>query len=285
MGWPQRARAADIWDWNQQPALPPYLSALVASADPVNTSPRPSRVRFFGMASALPTDPLGIDQDDFDPANPGVPLSTPGPDTEDTCDWFTVAIGNDNPNLEFRQHGDPGGVGFYRMATQLQVVDAPSSACSVGFQAFTPAGLAQGGLAYGPTTFCPNLALCQELIDGLAIHGFVGENIQLDQQLAGQFHQRIQYGLALHQPLFPETPDQPENVYVFVQALGRYRFDASPVSSGYYGAPAANLEILPGLHWKAGDNMWWSGGVAVPVGAVGRIEDGSHLQISCMFRF
>lgn len=283
----QTSQAAEPWDWSQQTSLPPNLNALLAATDNADSSSRPNPIRLFGMTTARPTDPVGLDQDDFNPANPGVPETTPGPDGDNTADWFTVAIGNDNPYLEFRQRGDPGGTGYYRMATQVQVIDCPTSACCLGFQAYTPAGLQQGGVATGPTTFCPNLAVCQQLDDGVALHAFVGQNLQLDQRLAAsQLRQRIQYGVAVQQPLFTDVSDRTDNFYFFVQALGRYRYDASQVSSYAPGAPAASLQVLPGLQWKASDNLWWSSGFAVPVGgSTNRFDDSGHLQFTCMFRF
>jgi hypothetical protein len=288
--WPAFLRAEDTWDWTRQSLLPANLDSILAQSGPVDTTPRPAHIRLFGMTTAFLSDPVGLDQDDFNPANPGVPVRTPGPTEPDNGpDWITLAIGNDNPYFELRMPGDPGGVGFYRLASQVQVLDSSSTTCAIGLQAFTPAGLQQGGASSGPTMVCPNLALCQQIGDGAAIHGFVGENIHVDpRNLGNQVKQGVQCGVAVHQPLFPELPDRTENVYLFVQALGRLSYETAgttptTASTGNIGQQAV-LQVLPGLQWKASDNLWWSSGVVMPVGPA-RPGDTSHLQITCSFQF
>jgi hypothetical protein len=286
--WQASARAGDTWDWNREALLPPHLDSILALSGPVDTTPRPSRIRLFGMTSAFLSDPVGLDQDDFNPANPGVPLRTPGPTEPDSSpDWITLAIGNDNPYFELRMPGDPGGVGFYRLASQVQVFDSPTTTCALGLQAFTPAGMQQAGASSGPTMVCPNLSLSQQIGDGAAIHGFLGEDLHVDpRNVATQMKQRLRCGLAVHQPLFPELPDRTENVYLFVQALGRLRYDTASTmgTPGTTGSQQALLQVLPGPQWKASDNLWWSSGVVMPVGPT-RTGDTSHLQITCSFQF
>ena len=45
------------------------------------------------------------------------------PSADSGPDWLSVAMGNDNPYFEFRQPGDPGGIGFYKWYSQVQVFD------------------------------------------------------------------------------------------------------------------------------------------------------------------
>jgi hypothetical protein len=280
-----RAWAEDAWDWSKQSVLPSNLDALLATSGPVDTQPRPTQVRLFGMTSPFLGDPVGLDQDDFNPANPGVPLRTPGPSEQDGGpDWINVTIGNDNPFFELRRAGDPGGVGYYRMSSQIQVIDSPDTMCTIGMQAFTPAGLAQAGVGSGPTSVCPSVAICQQIGDGAVIYGYLGENLIADPRaISTQLRQRLTYGVAVHQPLFPELPDRTENIYLFVQALGRVHYDTATVTSST--APSAVFQVLPGLQWKASENMWWSSGVVVPLTPSSRPGDASHLQITCSFQF
>ena len=42
-----------------------------------------------------------------------------------------------------RRPGDPGGIGFYKWYSQLQVLDTGKSGVTLGFQAVMPAGLEQ----------------------------------------------------------------------------------------------------------------------------------------------
>src|SRR5262249_21766212 len=114
------------------PLVPSDLIASPAPSSPANNSSLPERIRLFRIQPGFLSDPPGLDQDDR-----GLPDLK---DADDGPDFVTVAIGNDNPFFEFRQPGDPGGVGFTRVNTQLQLFDTTRTACSLGLQAVTPGG-------------------------------------------------------------------------------------------------------------------------------------------------
>lgn len=243
--------------------------------------PRPHRVRMLGITPGFLSDPVGLDQDDFNPGNPGTPLSTPSAIVPDiNSDWATLAVGNDNPFLEPRRQGDPGGVGYYRLATQLQVIDSQTTGCTVGLQGFTPAGLQNAGMPNGPTTVLPTLGFFHLLAsEGVALQGFVGNKLSLDNRLDGQFREHFRYGMALQQPVWNDPTPEGGTTYLFLQAQGRYR-DPLPGTS----TPAALWQFLPGLSWRGRDNLWMSSGVVLPIGPARDIQPG-HLQISCSLQF
>ena len=86
---------------------------------------------------------------------------------------MSVAAGNDNPYFDFRQRNDPGGIGYTRVSTQMQLFDTTRTACSVGLQAVTPAGLQCDGVAdkMGTTVVSPAVSLfhaARRRCDGVA---------------------------------------------------------------------------------------------------------------------
>ncbi len=272
------ARGGDDSTDTQNTIQPKVLDQAIDLSE-ASPPPRPHRVRLLGMQPGFLSDPLGLDQDEGDPSYlaPALPASA---SADSGPDWITIALGPDNPYLELRRHGDPGGVGYYRLATQVQMIDSPTTACSFGLQAFTPAGFQYGGLQNGPTTICPNLSFFQMLNEqGTALQGFVGNRDCLDDRLNGQIRQRIQYGLALQQPLWLSPSPRGGMAYFFLETLGRYR-DQLP---NLY-TPLCFWEFIPGLSWRSSDNVWLSGGVLLPLGPAREIQP-SLVQLSCTFQY
>ena len=136
-----------------------------------STSDARSRGIYLFRIPAYLGDPVGLDQDD--PTNLGLPSS---PDSGP--DWLQFAMGNDNPYFDLRRRGDPGGVGYYKIASQVQLFDSPKTGCSLALQGVTPAGLEQGGNADGATVFRPAITLFHELNDGTGLQGFVGRQMR-----------------------------------------------------------------------------------------------------------
>jgi hypothetical protein len=227
------------------------------------------------MAPGFLSDPVGLDGDD---SLPGQPAATPG-DAGDGPGWLQLAVGNDNPYFDFRQPGDPGGFGFYRLNTQVQLFDSPSTSCTLGLQAVTPAGLQFAGVPDGPTVFSPAFALFHALDNGFAVQGFVGKHLQVSSTgyVPVPVQRSLQYGMAIQRPLVAAGPDGPGNLYLFVEALGQYHPTPDPA------LPPVTWEVLPGMHWQVSDSLWISSGVFMPVGP-------SHLpanrwQLTCSFQF
>jgi hypothetical protein len=233
------------------------------------TTPRTNRIRLFRIVPGFPTEPVGLDFDDPTPADSLVAADS-GPS------WLQVAFDGDNPFLDLRRRGDPGGVGYYRLCSQVQLFDSPTTSCSVGFRAVTPAGRESNGAADGPTFVSPALSFFQALEGDFALQGFVGKNMRLDLRGQPPLHHGVEYGMALNRPLTDGTSGQ-GRVYMFVEALGRYRYDGSS------DAPQAVWEMVPGVHWQMSDNWWLSGGWVLPMTAP-RTENGQW-QISCWLQF
>ncbi|HXG11232.1 MAG TPA: hypothetical protein VNK04_15850 [Gemmataceae bacterium] len=218
----------------------------------------PHRPRFFRMPLDLGGDP---------PAGEGA-----------SDGRLQVQVGSDNPFLDIRRPGDPGGVGYQTLTTQLQVFDNGTTGVVVGLWAVRPSGPEFDGASDGPTVIRPALGLVQGLGDGTALHGFVGKELRPGPQWDDGLDRNLQYGMAVQTPLPGAVRNPGQGLYLFVEALGRYRYEGDGK-----GAPPAAWEVVPGLHWRNADNWWMSSGVLVPVGT-GRAE-GGMLQITCGMNF
>jgi hypothetical protein len=274
----QQLRADDILDWNRDRVLPLGLDLGLPSMDSAPAQPRPDRIRLFRIVPGFLSDPVGLEDDS--PTDPDLLPTKP----DDGPSWLQLAIGNDNPYFDVHHAGDPGGIGYTRVQSQLQLVDRPTTGCTFDLQAVTPAGAQQGGIEDGPTVVSPGFSLFHALDDGTAFQGFVSKDLHvtspanLSDTLAhpNQLNRSLQYGLAVQRPVLPEV----NNVYLFVEALGRYHYDTIATST----LPPAAMEVLPGMHLKLSDSWWLSGGVILPVNQNRTID--AHLwQITCSFHF
>ena len=132
---PAALRAEDFIDWGREPILPSNLSF---DPDPGANS-RPNRIRLFRITPGFLSDPVGLSDVD-DPLSSAASDPNPTPTADATTDWLTVTMGNDNPFFDLRRPGDPGGVGYYKVHGQVQLLDSPNTGCTVALQAVTPAG-------------------------------------------------------------------------------------------------------------------------------------------------
>jgi hypothetical protein len=206
------------------------------------------------MPTGFVSNPIGLDDDDS-------PIADPSAEGQSGADIpVQVAIGSDNPYFDFRAHADPGGVGYYRLHTQYQLVDSKSTCLSLGLQAATPAGLDNDGVAGGPTRLHPSLACYHELEGGVAFQGFIGKSLSSGAGWTDSLERGLQCGVAVQRPLPTFAGVSSKNLYMYVEALGRMN---SAGDLGHYGE--SPFELLPGLHWRLGDNWWLSGGLIVPV--------------------
>jgi hypothetical protein len=242
-------------------------SVGAAPSDP--TVPRANRIRLFRIVPGFLTEPVGLDLDDPSP-------SAAQPAADDGPSWLQVAFNGDNPFLDLRRRGDPGGVGYYRLSSQVQLFDSPTTCCALGFRAVTPAGREVNGAADGPTFVSPALSFFQALDGDFAVQAFVGKNMRLDVRSQPPLNRAVEYGMAVNRPLTDGVGGQ-GRVYMFVEALGRYRYDSTSDSS----QPV--WEMVPGVHWQMTDNWWLSGGYVLPITAP-RTETGQW-QISCWLQF
>jgi hypothetical protein len=241
-----------------------------------NFAERPSRIQLFRMPAGFICEPAGLDSDDDTATSLEAtsPFHQPSPGE----DRLQVLLGSDNPFFDFRSRGDPGGAGYYRLNYQYQLVDGKRTGLCLNCRAVTPAGLESGGLAHGPTFISPALAWFQELGNDTALQGFVGKHIHANSRWADTLEQSIQYGVALQRPIPGLPPTPTSSFHMFVEALGRQRNNGDLVDR-----PPATWQVLPGVHWRWGENWWMSGGVLFPLG--GPHPDTGLLQFTCKWRF
>jgi hypothetical protein len=242
----------------QQPLVGRDLMAALCDPRLSSEDPTPqghtARFRLFRMTPGFLSDPPGLDSSD-DPLPPNDPAGSLFASKDgDGPSRVQVALGVDNPFFDFRWRGDPGGVGYYRVHSQLQLLDSGTTSLCLNCQAFTPAGLESGGVSGGPTVINPSFAVFQELGGGTALQGFVGNNIRTTPRWSDRLDSGIQCGMAWQCPV-PGLVNPCDNtgVYLFMQALGRYRYEGE-------GAPgrAAVWEFVPGVHWRVADSCWLS---------------------------
>jgi hypothetical protein len=234
-----------------------------------------NRIRLFRIQPGFLSDPVGLDSDE-------TPADGKEPEPDSSPDWFTVSFGNDNPYFDFRRKGDPGGLGYYRVSSQVQLLDSKSTACSLALLGVTPTGQEENGVSNqgGPTVVTPALSVFHALNEGLALQGYVGKHVLLQPGGSAPVQQDLRCGMAVQKALTPARTGSEAplgNVYLSVGALGSYRSDPDRPRPVY-------LEVVPGVHWKMTENCWLSGGVSVPVGP-SRTETGGLWQLTCSFKF
>ena len=257
----------------------PLWDAQVTSGSPATPGTRGSRLRLFRFTPGFLSEPIGL-QDDDAPGIPGVPATAaPAPaETDDGPDWLQLGMGNDNPYLDMRRPGDPGCVGYYRVNTQVRLLDSANTACSVGFQTVTPAGIQFAGAPDGATVVSPALSVFHALSESTAFQGFVSKNVPISNSDGSVPLQRnLQYGMALQRPIAANGPEGFRNLFLSVGAMGQVH----PQHDSFKVTPS--WDVLPGLHWHLNDNWWVSGGVLVPVGPTHSAP--GQWQFTCSLRF
>jgi hypothetical protein len=265
-------------DFQRQLLLPLNWDQLRPSVD--ISANRPNRFHLFQMPTGYVKEAVGLDLDDDTPPGelPSSAMVTP----DDGFNWIQLNVGADNPYFDFRRPGDPGGVGFYRLHSQVQLLDTGRSGVNLALGAVTPAGLESDGVANGPTILSPALAYYQDLWDGMTVQGFIGNNLRANTRGIVRLQRNVRCGLAAQHPLpfslFSNDAETDPSLFIFVEALGRYRFqDSNP------GQPRPPLELLPGVHWRVRDNWWISGGLIVPL--CGPRPENNLWQITCSWQY
>jgi hypothetical protein len=267
---------SDLWN---EPVLPRSLILTPnGSTGDVAAASRGNYCRLFRMPSTYPSDPVGLDSDNDSIGDESAALVAAS-DRDSTADGrLKVAVGTDNPYFDFRKPGDPGGVGYYRLHSQVLLFDNQRTGLSMGLRAVTPAGLEADGIADGPTVLSPHFAWFHGVGDSSAIQGFIGKDVRANSRWSDSLERQINYGLALQSPLPGIDPAPGRSVHVFLEALGRYRMDSDPTQR-----TALNWELLPGVHWRLGESWWMSGGVLMPLTAPR--PDARSWQITCSWQF
>lgn len=257
------ASAQDPSAWRSSWSTPVLPADFAFSSRTLDERPTPrpaTAIPLFRMPTAFLQDPLDIAPD------------ADGPDSDGP---LRVNAGLHNPFFDFRLRGDGGSVGHYKVQTQYQLYDAEGSGLSFGFHALTPAGFENNGLGRGPTQVNSSFAWYQQIDDGVFLHGFVGANVRANSAWDENIGRSFEYGIAF-QSLVPDFEPAPDtSLHVFVEVLGRQRFNDDPGLSTRWG-------VLPGLHLRLGEDQWISGGVLVPYG-LPRSESLWHLTWFCRF--
>jgi len=233
----------------------------------------------FRIAPGFLSDPLGLQDDNNTlPGVPGTSVAPTPAQPDDGPDWIQVGLGVDNPYLDLRRPSDPGGVGFYRVNTQVQLLDSPTTACTLGFQAVTPAGIQFAGAPDGATVVSPAFSVFHALSEGTAIQGFVSKNVAVSNaDGAAPLQRNLQYGMAVQRPIVADGPEGLRSLFLSVGALGQVR----PERDNLRLIPTC--DVLPGLHWHVNDTWWVSSGVLVPVGPTRTAPH--QFQLTCSFQF
>jgi hypothetical protein len=239
-----------------------------------------NRIRLFRIQPGFLSDPPGLDSDDKLPNDDRLP----DPEPDSGPDWVTIAAGNDNPYFDFRRRKDPGGLGYTRINTQVQLFDTTRTAFAVGLQAVTPAGLQCDGLAdkMGTTVVTPAVSLFHTLDDDAttAVQAFVGKHVPLMNSGIQTINRDLQCGVAVQRALTSESNDPFRNVYLSVGAVGQVRMsDSSTLRQ------PMTWEMLPGLHYRVADNWWISGAVVLPVNGNTTTTQGQQWQVTCSVQF
>ena len=234
------------------PRVPLRINPTDDSASPSSPSSA-ARLQMLGMPSGFIVNPIGIMDDDDVP--PGAILDTDRPNPE--RDLVQLNFGNYNPYLDLRRPGDPGGVGYYKIYSQMQLFDSGKSSVAMGLQAYTPAGVEMGGVANGPSYVVPALAWFQDLGNGAALQSYIGQNIHAIPRFTDRMNTNFHCGVALHCPVPGTDSTNEQGLFFFVQALGRYHFD-----DGSTPANRPMWEVVPGVQWRLNNNCWMSVGAS-----------------------
>lgn len=271
--------------WAQLPACEdsslPRLWEITPPLGNLGTSAteRAPRLRLFRITPGFLADPLGLQDDDstLPGASSMVGANLPPAPADEGPEWIQVGMGSDNPSIDLRRPGDPGGFGYFRLHTQVSLLDSRTTACAFGIQAVTPAGLQYGGLPDGPTVVVPAFSVFHAVTDRLAVQGFISKNVPVSEASASPLQRNVQYGLAVQRPLLAAGPEGLRNLFFTVGALGRLIPERDTLR------PLPNYDVLPGLQWHVNDNWWLSSGVLFPFGPSRAAP--SQWQLTCSLQF
>ena len=212
-------------------------------------SSRTPRLQFFRMPSGVIATPLGLVPDDDPPPEDGQAV-------DDDLNFIQFVYGTQVPYFDMFRKGDPGGFGFYKVHSQVQVLDQGTTNVSAVVQAVTPMGLQNGGVGNGPTIISPSLACFQDLGDGTAFHAYVGQQLCANSRIRDQVRSNYRCGLAVQQPLLQGASEQ--GLYVYVQALAEPR-STDPTRPD---SKTTSWDVIPGMQYRVNNACWMSLGVS-----------------------
>jgi hypothetical protein len=236
----------------QEPSVPFKLDSVeFKDAVPM---PRTARLQILGMQAGFFINPLGLDLDDDLPPGAAGEVAAARAGAADS-DLVQLNIGAYNPYLDMRHPGDPGAIGYYKVHSQLQLLDAGSTSLCLNVQGYTPAGIQAGGVANGPSYVIPAVAAFQELGFGTAVHGYFGQNIQTNSRWTDRLNGGYQYGMAVQCAVPGTAVGTDQGLFLFLEALGRYRYDMPQPAQSAASRPAL-WEVVPGLQMRVNGDCW-----------------------------
>lgn len=235
------------------------LSLLEA---PTPTPTRTPRLQMFRMPSGFVATPLGLVAEE-DP-----PPEDPFAKAEDDFNAVQIAYGNHVPYLDMPRRRDPGGFGYYKIYSQVQLVDAGSTSMGLALHAVTPMGVQSGGVRNGTTYLSPSLACFHDLGEGAAVHAYVGQQIATNTRWRDQVHTGLRCGLAVQHPVPFTSFGADQGMFVFVQALGQYRPDSSRTD-----VRSTSWDVIPGVQYRLNNACWMSMGLS------------RHQFMSCVWQY
>src|SRR5262249_47206104 len=196
-------------DFQRESILGKTLSGWDLSTPSPAPTGRVQRLHLFNMPSGFLCEPIGIDGDDT-PGNDPNQTSPGGSSSATGTGPLQVTVGMDNPYYDYRWRTEAGGIGYYLLDSQVQLLDKGSTSLCLGLQAVTPAGLDTGGVADGPTVIRPSLAWFQEIGSTTALQGFVSKSVRAHAGWTDEFETGFRYGLGFQQaiPWFSTGPNQ-----------------------------------------------------------------------------
>src|SRR5262249_36790903 len=164
----------------------PRFDALASAPDPerlrlwdpplglqeLGNPSRTPRLDLLGLPTGFLREPVGVDDD------PTATPTTPGGDES-----VLVSVGTYNPYIGWRRPSEPGGLGYAQFYSQVQLLDLGNTSVCLGLRTLMPAGLEQGGVRQGPSLVTPSFAWFHDLGEGVALHGFVGQDITPNSRL------------------------------------------------------------------------------------------------------
>jgi len=223
---------------------------------PVPTRTESAKPLLFRVPPAFLVSLPWLESEDS-PHDGRLSLEFPEPEPE----GVQLLIGNDNPAFGFRRKNDPGGVGYTRLFSQVQLLQDERTALTLIIQAFTPSGLEADGLpeSRGATVLTPALSFYRAITeDGVGLQFCLNRHVGLANPTRQRLDERWQCGLGVHCPLASNPSDFLRSWFVSLEAQA---IDRSRGLPGTW----ASWDVLPGLHWIPAEKWQVSGGLTVPL--------------------
>src|SRR5260370_7861294 len=91
----------------------------------------------------------------------------------------------------------------------------------------------------------------EDLGNGAGLHTYVGQSIEAGSGWTDRINGNFQYGMAVHCPVPGTNSTSQQGLFLFLEALGRYRYDTTQP-----GARPALWEFVPAVQMRPTSNSW-----------------------------